>query len=185
VAGRDAVWPDGWRYESEFLSAAEESALLAGVAVLPFEQARYKQWTARRRLVSYGGRYDFSRNELDPAPPVPEFLKPLRRRAALWAELDPEALQHASIAEYAPRTQLGWHRDVRQFDAVVGISLLGPARMRFRPYPPRPGERTRLNAELAPRSIYLLRGAVRWEWQHAISPTPSLRYSITFRSRRA
>jgi alkylated DNA repair dioxygenase AlkB len=181
----DRAWPDGWRYESDFLSVAEERALLAIVAALPFEHARYKEWTARRRLISYGGRYDFARNVLEPAAPVPEFLKPLRQRAAVWAGLEPQTLQHASIAEYAPRTQLGWHRDVPQFDAVVGISLLGEARMRFRPYPPRHGERAQLNAELAPRSIYLMREAVRWEWQHAISPTPALRYSITFRSRRA
>jgi alkylated DNA repair dioxygenase AlkB len=36
-----------------------------------------------------------------------------------------------------------------------------------------------------PRSIYLLRGPARWEWQHSVSATRSLRYSITFRTRRA
>jgi alkylated DNA repair dioxygenase AlkB len=35
---------------------------------------------------------------------------------------------------------------------------------------------------LAPRSIYLLHGAARWEWQHSVAPTRSLRYSITFRT---
>jgi len=35
---------------------------------------------------------------------------------------------------------------------------------------------------LEPRSAYILRGAARWRWQHAISPTKALRYSITFRT---
>lgn len=179
------AWPRGWRYESDFLAAPEERALLEALGALPFEHARYKEWTARRRLISYGGRYDFGRSVLEAAAPVPPFLLPLRQRAGQWAELEVEALAYASIAEYAAGTQLGWHRDVPQFEAVVGISLLGHARMRFRPYPPRPGQRAQLSAELPPRSIYLLRGPVRWAWQHAISPTPSLRYSVTFRTRSA
>lgn len=32
------------------------------------------------------------------------------------------------------------------------------------------------------RSAYAMRGAARWKWQHAISPTKELRYSITFRT---
>jgi alkylated DNA repair dioxygenase AlkB len=37
---------------------------------------------------------------------------------------------------------------------------------------------------LEPRSAYVLRGVARWRWQHAISPTKALRYSITFRTMR-
>jgi hypothetical protein len=35
---------------------------------------------------------------------------------------------------------------------------------------------------VAPRSIYLLRGAARWGWQHSVAPTKVLRYSITLRT---
>jgi len=35
---------------------------------------------------------------------------------------------------------------------------------------------------LEPRSTYVLRDEARWRWQHAISPTKALRYSITFRT---
>ena len=37
---------------------------------------------------------------------------------------------------------------------------------------------------IEPRSIYAMQGAARWEWQHAVSATKMLRYSITFRTRR-
>ena len=57
--------------------------------------------------------------------------------------------------------------------------------MRLRRYPHVAGSGERsLAVDLAPRSIYSLSGDARWGWQHAISPTPGLRYSITFRSLR-
>lgn len=162
----------------------EEGALLDLVRKLPFEKAAYKEWRARRRIVAYGGRYDFSRNELLPGPPMPAFLDGLRERVARWSGIDQRRLTHAMVAEYSPGTPLGWHRDVPQFEDVVGVSLLGHARMRFRHYPPAEGERASFALDLAPRSIYAIRGKARWEWQHAVSPTKELRYSITFRTRR-
>lgn len=180
-----AAAPEGFVYAEEFLSASEEVELLRAFSELPFEQARYKEWTARRRVVSYGGRYDFGANELEPAPPVPEFLVGLRGRVAHWSGVPAERFTHSAAAEYRPGTPLGWHRDVPQFEIVVGVSLAGTARMRLRRYPHVKGSRApTIDVELAPRSIYVLRGAARWDWQHAIAPTDELRYSITFRTLR-
>jgi alkylated DNA repair dioxygenase AlkB len=181
--GAQLSLPEGFAYEPEFLSAAEEAELLSRFASLAFREAKYKQFTAKRRIVAYGGSYDFSSNELLPAGPVPGFLHPLRARIASLAEVTPEELSHALIAEYRVGTRLGWHRDVPDFDTVTGVSLAGGARMRLRPYPPKKGRRNpTLSIELAPRSAYVMRGAARWCWQHMISPTKELRYSITFRS---
>jgi alkylated DNA repair dioxygenase AlkB len=178
-------WPEGFRYAEDFLSTATEAALLHEIERLPFANARYKEWTAHRRIVSYGGRYDFSAGELEPADPVPRFLLDLRRAVAQFVALPEAELTHALVAEYRAATQLGWHRDVPEFEAVVGVSLLGPARLRLRRYPHVVGSRSpSLAIDLAPRSVYSLTGRARWAWQHAISPTPGLRYSITFRSLR-
>jgi len=177
--------PAGLAYEPGFLSPAEEATLLEFVQALPLREAKYKQYTARRRIVSYGGRYDYGRNELLPAEAIPTFLYPLRERAAAWTGIAAHEFAHALVAEYRPGTQLGWHRDVPEFEAVVGISLGGACRMRLRPYPPRPGRSDEaLSLDLEPRSAYALRGHARWRWQHAISPTKNLRYSITFRTLR-
>jgi alkylated DNA repair dioxygenase AlkB len=177
--------PAGFGYLEDFVSPADEAALLAELGRLPFEDARYKEWTANRRIVSYGGRYDFSANELLPAGPIPPFLLDLRAAAAGFVGVPADKLTHALVAEYRTATQLGWHRDVPEFELVLGISLLGFARMRLRRYPhvAHAAERS-LAVDLAPRSIYALTGEARWVWQHAISPTPGLRYSITFRSLR-
>jgi alkylated DNA repair dioxygenase AlkB len=32
------------------------------------------------------------------------------------------------IAEYRPGNPLGWHRDVPDFESIVGISLMAPRR---------------------------------------------------------
>jgi alkylated DNA repair dioxygenase AlkB len=133
--------------------------------------------------VSFGGKYDFTAHELIPAAPIPPILFALRARIAAWSGIDASQFNHALIAEYRAGTQLGWHRDVPNFESVVGVSLAAAARMRFRPYPPRVGQRKAAFAiDLAPRSIYTMQGAARWDWQHAVSPTKALRYSITFRT---
>jgi alkylated DNA repair dioxygenase AlkB len=179
------TWPEGFSYAPEFLTLAQEAQLLEVIRTLPFEEAQYKEWRARRRIVSFGGRYDFTQQQLSEAPPIPEFLQPLRAQLATWAQIPQERIQHAMIAEYRPATPLGWHRDVPEFEDVLGVSLLGHARLRFRPWPPARGQRATVKIDLEPRSAYLMRGAARWQWQHAVSPTRELRYSITFRTRNA
>jgi alkylated DNA repair dioxygenase AlkB len=179
-----AVFANGYAYEDEFLSAEEEAALLGQIRQLPFKQAEYRQYLAKRRIVSYGGRYDFSARRLNEAEPIAPFLLPLRERVAKWSGRNASEFTHALVAEYAQGTQLGWHRDVPNFELVIGISLNSAARMRFRRYPPQLRARS-IAIELAPRSIYRLEGEARWEWQHSVPPTSALRYSITFRTLRS
>lgn len=175
--------PPGMRLEMDFLSAAEEAALVACIEQLPLAPMKYQQYEARRRVVSYGGQYDFSAQQLNEAPAMPQWLAPLRERAAQWIGIAPDRFTQALVAEYRPGTPLGWHRDVPDFEDVVGVSLLNEAVLRFRPYPHETGRRAGvLKLALPPRSIYLLRGAARWDWQHSVAPTKALRYSITLRT---
>lgn len=179
----DDAFAPGYVYERDFLSAADEAALVGEIERLPLAQAEYKGYLAKRRIASYGGRYDFSAQRLQPGEPIAPFLHPLRARAAAWAGCSADDFTHALIAQYPPGSQLGWHRDVPDFELVAGISLVGPCRMRFRRYPPRFRERS-LGLEIEPRSIYRLQDEARWEWQHSVPPVPALRYSITFRTLR-
>jgi alkylated DNA repair dioxygenase AlkB len=176
--------PAGFRYEENFLTHAEETELLTSVRGLRLEHAQYKEYSARRRVASFGGRFDYSNNELLPAAPMPGWLLPLRHRAAEWAGLEAGQIDHALVAEYSLGTPLGWHRDVPDFEAIVGVSLHGWCRLRFRRYPARKPGRAEATVDLAPRSIYTLQDEARWGWQHSVSPTRELRYSITFRTLR-
>lgn len=178
-----AALPAGLTYREDFISADEERQLLSAIQDLPLQESRYRQFTARRRTVNYGFSYDFTHLQAKAAPPIPEFLTPLRARAAAWAGVQPDDFVQALIAEYKPGTPLGWHRDVADYKLVVGISLAGSARLRFRPYPWSPEKKAQVFAlELAPRSAYILRDEARWRWQHHVPPTKVLRYSITFRT---
>ncbi|MET0280135.1 MAG: alpha-ketoglutarate-dependent dioxygenase AlkB [Steroidobacteraceae bacterium] len=174
--------PAGLVYQPDFLSLAEENELLDQLGTLCFVEARYKEWTARRRTVGYGARFDFDTHQLCPAVDIPATFLSLRDRIAAWAGLQAGQFQQMLINEYAPGTPLGWHRDAPCFEHVVGVSLAGSARMRLRPYPPQTPGRAACVLELAARSAYQLRAVARWDWQHAISPTRTLRYSITFRT---
>lgn len=175
--------PPGLTYREDFISLDEELQLLSEIQRLALKESQYRQYTARRRTVNYGFSYDFTHLQSKPAPPVPEFLTPLRTRAAQWVGVQPEDFVQALIAEYQPGTPLGWHRDVPDFEVIVGVSLAGTARLRFRPYPWSPEKKSQVFAlELAPRSAYILRDQARWGWQHHVPPTRELRYSITFRT---
>jgi alkylated DNA repair dioxygenase AlkB len=173
----------GLAYFLEFIDATEERELLDAIAALALKEAPYKEYTSRRRIASFGSVYDFSASELKPGPPIPAFLSPLREKAAHLLGVGADAIPHALVTEYRPGTPLGWHRDTPEFAAIVGVSLLGTARMRFRSHPTRKGAKI-LNLDLAPRSAYILQDEARWGWQHAIAPTDELRYSITFRTLR-
>ena len=175
----------GLRYEPAFLSEDEEAHLLAVIRSLPLDAAQYKEYLARRRVLSFGGSYDYVTNTLLPGRPLDERLIPLRERVAAWLDVTPAALQQVLVAEYSPGTPLGWHRDVPDFETIAGVSLGDEAVLRFRPYPPDVEAKRRVvQLEVAPRSIYVMSGEARWGWQHCVPPVKAPRWSITFRTRR-
>ena len=178
--------PAGMTYVSDFLTEDEERDLLEAIAALPLQQAQYRQYTARRRTLNFGFAYDFTHHRAQPAPAIPAFLTPLRGKAAVLANVAPDAFVQALVSEYRPGAPLGWHRDVPDFETIVGVSLGSAARIRFRPYPWKPERRQEVFAlEVAPRSAYILRDEARWGWQHSVPPVKALRYSITFRTARS
>lgn len=179
------AYPDGLVYTPGFLAQDEEAALLEHIAQLPLGEAKYRQFVARRRTMHFGFGYDFTSNRLQEAPPLPEFLLPLREKAAALAGLPAREFVQGLVTEYRVGAPIGWHRDVPQFGVVVGVSLLNACRMRFRPYPPtRDWTRRTFALTLEPRSAYALRGEIRWGWQHSIPEVAAPRWSITFRTMR-
>jgi alkylated DNA repair dioxygenase AlkB len=129
--------------------------------------------------MSFGQHYDFAAETLHNEE-IPAFLLPLRQRAADFARIAAAELPHALVTEYAPGAAIGWHRDRPVYKDVIGISFVSPCRFRLRRKKGSGWQRT--SKMLEPRSVYLLRGPVRTQWQHSIPPVEQLRYSVTFRS---
>jgi alkylated DNA repair dioxygenase AlkB len=150
------------------------------IASLPLKEFEFQGFLGKRRIVSFGWRYDFNGGGLKKTDDIPEFLFPVREQAAAFAGLPPERLQQVLLTEYKPGVQIGWHKDRSVFGDVVGISLLSSCTFRLRRKTGTKWERVSIVAE--PRSAYLLSGPSRSEWEHSIPGVEALRYSITFRN---
>jgi alkylated DNA repair protein (DNA oxidative demethylase) len=174
--------PEGFLLQPDFLSASEESALIEFVQTLAFGHVTMRGVASLRRVAQFGLRYAFESARLTPAAPLPDPLEPLRERAAALAQIEPIAFAEALVTEYPAGAGIRWHRDAPLFGIVAGISLAAPCRMRFQ----RGAGTLRETAavELPPRSIYLLTGPARKEWQHMLPPVRQTRWSITFRTLR-
>lgn len=174
-----AALPSGFAYRAEFIEPETERALAADCRGLPFKHFEFHGFQGKRRVVSFGWRYDFNGGGLTKIEAMPPFLLAIRERAAAFARVSPERLQQVLLTEYQPGAAIGWHKDRSVFGDVIGISLLSVCAFRFRRKKPAGWERASLN--LGPRSIYLMRGPSRAAWEHSIPAVASLRYSITFR----
>ena len=175
--------PDGFAYHAEAISVDEESRLLAEIAPLPFKEFQFRGFEGKRRVVSFGWRYDYTEHKALPADPIPSFLREICAKIQAAAGFVLPDLQQVLVTEYAPGTVIGWHKDRPVFGNVMGLSLSSPCTFRLRKSNSE-GLWERVSLRLEPRSAYFLADAARWIWEHSIPPVEGLRYSITFRNRR-
>lgn len=172
---------EGLVFRPGFLSPEEEAELLIELEQLRFDPIVMRGQTARRTARRFGVDYDYDSRTPKPGEPLPDWLERLRSPLASLAEVEPSELVAALVQRYPVGSTIGWHSDAPAFGLVVGLSVGGACRMRFRrPKEPALVEEIWLDA----RSAYVLRGAARWSWQHSIPATKEERYSITFRTLR-
>lgn len=170
----------GFAYAEDVVTPDEEALLIAAVDAAELSPFRFQGWLGKRLTTSFGWRYDFDDGAFTMGMPLPEWLLPLREKAADFAGLPAGDFAHALLIRYDPGAGIGWHRDRPVFEHVVGVSLGNPAVMRFRRR--RPGGFDRFAAPVSPRSVYHLSGEARHQWEHSIAPMEVPRWSITFRS---
>jgi alkylated DNA repair dioxygenase AlkB len=99
--------PEGMRYAPDMISRGQERALLEKLPSLPLKEFEFHGFLGKRRTVSFGWHYDFNGGGLKQAGDLPDFLLPLRKRAAEFAGVDPLALEHALLIEYTPGAGIG------------------------------------------------------------------------------
>jgi alkylated DNA repair dioxygenase AlkB len=171
--------PEGLRYAAEFVSPAAEQELIARVAALPLQPFQFGQYEGKRRVASFGFRYDYGLRRLQDADPVPDWLAPVIEKVETFGG-PATRIRQVLCTEYDTGVGIGWHRDKRHFDRVFGLSLGSACKFRFRKSVGGKWQRFTLNAE--PRSLYMMSGASRQVWEHSIPAVAQPRYSITFRT---
>jgi alkylated DNA repair dioxygenase AlkB len=172
--------PRGLRYRPDFVSPTVERELIARIAALPLAPFQFGAFEGKRRVASFGWRYDYTHQRLESADELPEWLRPVIGRIEAEDGLPPGTIRQVLCTEYEAGAGIGWHRDKPHFDKVFGLSLRSDCKFRFRR---KRGEKwERYTLEAAARSLYLMSGESRRVWEHSIPPVEMPRYSVTFRT---
>lgn len=172
--------PEGFRYQDNLITPNEEHDLVARFQDLPFKPYEHLGYFGNRRIAGFGWRQDGAGRMVETGEPIPDVLLPLLEKVAAFTGLAQERFRHALVTEYSPGAGIGWHRDRPPAVAIAGVSLISPCTFRLRR---KAGDRwDRASIIAAPRSVYLMSGPARSDWQHSIPSVEALRYSVTFRT---
>ena len=125
-------FPEGFSYEENILCLERGADARSRHRRPALESIRVPRFSGQTRVVSFGLHYDFNTRGLGSAEAIPEFMMALREKAAGFAEVSPEALQHVLVTEYAPGAGIGWHSDRPKFGIIIGVSLVAPCHFRLR-----------------------------------------------------
>jgi alkylated DNA repair dioxygenase AlkB len=176
--------PAGLWYLPDFLTGDEEDELLTALAPLDWDgrgvlEKRGK--IVRRREVDFLQNYDRRKRGTTPGLPLPTFLDQVRVRVAAAASLTPTDIEQIITALYRPGAGIDWHTDaIKAFgETICSVSLGSPCTMQFRR---NKAEGVSYRMTLAPRSLLIMQGPARWEYQHHIPSVKQTRYSITLRT---
>lgn len=177
----------GLTYIAGFISAQEQDFLLS--------QIDREAWLTdlKRRVQHYGYKYDYKARAVSSDAhlgPLPDWLLSISKKLHNDG-IFPLVPDQAIVNEYLPGQGISAHIDcVPCFaDTIASLSLGSPCIMEFSN--PKTGEKKSIVLE--DRSLIVLSGPARYEWQHAIPTRKSdiingvktertRRVSLTFRS---
>ena len=66
--------PEGLRYAADFVSPAVEQKLISEIRTLPLQPFQFGQFEGKRRVASFGFRYNYDLRLLQRAEPMPDWL---------------------------------------------------------------------------------------------------------------
>lgn len=162
---RESAGPLGLRYQTDFISEDEETGLIARIRELPLAPFQFGAFEGKRRVASFGWRFDYSVQRLEQADKLPAWITPFLPRIEAFASL-PSRTVRVLCTEYDQGVGIGWHRDKLHFDLIFGLSLASACKFRFRRKASGKWERFTLEAQ--PRSLYMMSGEARQVWKHSI-----------------
>jgi alkylated DNA repair dioxygenase AlkB len=178
-----SAFPPGFTYIPEFLSVEDERELLEYVKTLALHTFIFQGFEAKRRVASFGYDYSFDKRQLSQGKPIPEFFESLITKVAGYLMIHEQEFAELLVTEYPPGSVINWHRDAPPFGIVAGISLATDCTFRLRPHDKsQQGRGKIISVPTRARSMYLLAGLSRSDWEHSILPVRETRFSITLRT---
>ena len=179
-------YPDGFEYFSQFLTERGEKNLVDEAVKINLANFMFQEFETKRRVASFGYDYSFDRRSLSKGKDIPRVFSPLIEMVASHLSVSSDIFAELLVTEYPVGSVINWHRDAPPFDIIAGISLNGDCVFRLRPHEKtKQGRGSIISIPVKRRSLYIIRGSARSDWQHSISPVKDIRYSITLRTLRS
>lgn len=178
--------PKGLQYFHAFITEAEETAMIETVSTLDTSPMKFHGYEAKRKTANFGYDWSFESRTLSKGKPIPPAFGFLIHKVAKQLSIDPTDFAALLVTEYPVGSVINWHRDAPPFDIVAGISLLSDCIFRFRPYDKaKQTRKSTLSIPLHRRSLYVMSGESRSDWEHSIPAVTHVRYSVTMRTLRS
>jgi len=177
--------PEGFTYKGDFLTIDEEDRLLKEISSTELHPMIFQGFEAKRKVSSFGYDWSFDKRILSKGKDIPQAFDFLIQKIADHIKIAKNAFAELLITEYPVGSVINWHRDAPPFDVIVGISLLADCTFKLRPYDKAKQKRSAvISFPVKQRSVYIMKGPARSEWEHSIAAVQQLRYSITLRTLR-
>ncbi len=177
--------PKGLTYIPNFLSETQATWLWDTLQPMEFTHDFFRGKPMRRGYLQFGYTYITKDRTLRQAAPLPKALQKVRDHIAPHCPPGTNFTQ-CIITRYPAKAGIGWHCDAPCFqDCIAGLSLGSEAGMLFRHNQNKSNKQADYIQRISPRSLYIMTGASRWDYQHKIEPVPHERISLTFRAVRS
>ena len=176
-------FPPGFSYFPEFIAPKEEEELLREISKVDLHTFIFQGYEARRRVASFGYDYSFDRRTLSKSSEIPQDFQWIIEKVAGKTGIKQNNFAELLVTEYPVGSVINWHRDAFPFDVIAGVSLGADCTFRLRPHDKT--KQTKGSVILVPlkrRSLYVIEGDARMNWQHSTRPVNAVRYSITLRT---
>ena len=176
---------DGFSYFPEFLSEKEEMKLLEAVLSINLHPLIFQGFEAKRKVESFGYDYNFDNRLISKGKEIPKQFNFLLDKVAEFLSMSPSDFSEMLVTEYPVGSVINWHRDAPPFDIIIGLSIMSECKFRMRPYDKsKQGRNAIISMPVKSRSLYIIKGEARSNWEHSIAPVKEKRFSITLRTLR-
>jgi alkylated DNA repair dioxygenase AlkB len=181
----EPAFPEGFAYTPDFITKDEEMELYKEIQKIELRNFNFQGFTANRKVASFGYDYSFDNGSITKGKDIPTSFDFLIKKVSTKLSIEPGAFAELLVTEYPAGSVINWHRDAPPFDVIAGISLLSDCNFRLRPQDK--AKQTKafvISFPVTRRSLYIISGVARSNWQHSITPVKQTRYSITLRTLR-